>query len=207
MNSSNIQATQGANELHPALRLREAYESKVWQVLGNRRFAFVTVNLPKSSVLRVMSKHSDYDNPYVLGLAFSNAIRSRVPVLDAYKTLFVKFLLRLTTRLLKSKAVHQKQRLRWVCVYENQGKSYAGTGVTHVHMLIEVPCDCSFDRFCAEFRWLFCQVVYPASYESKVLNFKNGRNDHPWYSLKQHISPEIASERFEFYIPPLQENH
>jgi hypothetical protein len=191
----------GLNGTPSRTQLREAYESKTWQVLGDCRFAFVTVNLPPSSVHRIMSKHQANANPYKLGHEYSNAIRSGVPVLDAAKTLWGKFFLRLNTRLLKSESTNQGRRLRYVRVYENDGKSYSARAVSHVHMLIERPRLCTFDHFSSQFRWLFSEVVYPASLESNVLNFKDGRDDHPWYVLKQHITPEIASDRFEFHVP------
>jgi Na+-transporting NADH:ubiquinone oxidoreductase subunit NqrA len=193
------------NQRSMKVLFREANERAVWQVMGNRRFAFVTVNMPTSSVMRIMRNQSASANPHKLGMEFSNAIRAGVSVLDASKTLWAKFFLRLNTRLLKSKTQGlQKLRLRWIRIYENEGKVYSGTGVNHVHMLVEIPADCSFENFQVEFRELFCKLVYPASGESTVLDIKLGRHDHPWYALKQHVSPEVASERFEFYVPRLQ---
>jgi hypothetical protein len=196
--------------------LKQSYSSLIDKVLGTSQYMFITVNLSTSQIRRALDARKKKaggvlpDNCLRLGQEYWEARRSGVGAVDAMEALWFKFFERLNLKVLGThRAKRRGEYLRWIRVYENNGKRYRRSPPTHLHMLLEVPDKYSHLEFAEIFRKLFGWLVYSSSArtrKNKVLDFQIGRSDgespHPVYVQKQLIDWDTASDRmFESGIP------
>jgi len=211
--TANIQAD--ANRLATATTIKHSYASLIETLLETAPYVFITVNLDTASLGRTLITHDrragrKSDDVHILGREYYEARRSGVTYQVAMETLWEKFLHRLNKKVLGThRYIRCKQYLRWIRVYENAGKRYAGSLVNHVHMLLEIPSSTERQIFEDQFRELFSLLIYPlntASTVNPVLNIQQGRIDGPTphtdYIQKQLINLDTASDRVLFSDVP-----
>jgi hypothetical protein len=194
---------------HTAESIKESYSSVIDKVLGTSLYMFITVNLNTKQIRRALDARKKKAggvlpvNCLRLGQEYLEARCSGVGAVYAMEVLWNKFFERLNLDVL---GTHRAKRcgecLRWIRVYENNGKRYRTSPPTHLHMLVELPDKYSHPEFEIVFKQLFSRLVYPIPLEignNKVLDFQIGRRDgenrHPVYVQKQLIDWDTASDR------------
>jgi hypothetical protein len=194
--------------------VHESYSSLIDEVLGSSSYIFVTVNLNRTNIKRVLDDKKTKaggvlpDNFLALGQEYYGALRSGASIVEAMDPLWNKFLKRLNQKVLGSKYKRYGHFIRWIRVYENETKRYCNEPTNHVHLLIEVPTTTNLStefnqlKFEHQFRELFSRLVYPIfspSSSDTVITILKGRltgsNAHPNYIRKQIINWETASDR------------
>jgi hypothetical protein len=194
-----------------ATAIKHSYSALIENVLGASAYAFITINLDIASMGRALDLHlrgrcKESANNLVLGRAYHDARRSGETYQHAMESLLGQFLHRFNKKILGThRYIRCKESLRWIRVYENQGKRHSGIPVNHVHLLLEIPSSYERRKFEDQFRRLFSLLVYPlsaASPDSAVLNILHVRRDgimpHSEYIQKQLVSWDAASERVSF---------
>jgi hypothetical protein len=196
-------------EPYTAQSLKESYSSLIDKVLGTSLYMFITVNLNTKQIRRALDARRKKaggvlpGNSLRLGQEYLEARCSGVGPVDAMEVLWDKLIKRLDLEVL---GTHRAKRcgeyLRWIRVYENNGKRYRRSPPTHLHMLLELPDKYSHLEFEVVFKQLFSRLVYPIPLEmgnNKVLDIQVGRRDgenqHLVYVQKQLIDWKTASDR------------
>jgi hypothetical protein len=194
-----------------ATAIKHSYSALIEGVLGASAYAFITINLDMASMRRALDLHlrrgcKESANNLVLGRAYCDARRSGETCQRAMESLLGQFLHRFNKKILGThRYIRCKESLRWIRVYENQGKRHSGIPVNHVHLLLEIPSSCDRRKFEDQWREMFSLLVYPlsaASTDNAILNIQHVRRDgimpHPEYIQKQLVSWDAASERVSF---------
>jgi hypothetical protein len=194
---------------HTAESLKQSYSSLIDKVLGTSHYMFITVNLNTKQIRRALDARKRKaggvlpGNCLRLGQEYLEARCSGVGAVDAMEVLWNELIKRLDLEVL---GTHRAKRcgeyLRWIRVYENNGKRYRTSPPTHLHVLLELPDKYSHHEFEVVFKQLFSKLVYPIPLEignNRVLDIQVGRRDgenqHLGYVQKQLIDWETASDR------------
>ena len=220
---NNILRYQLENNQVPNSSIQNKHSDLISEILSNKPFVFITINLNPTNVRRSLEK-----TMRPLGQLFIDGIDAGLLLHEAYENTLDPFIKRLERDLLGSRAKVYLERLANVRSYENSGRKYiAGAELNHVHILFPLPSGRSYARFCSLFARLFDQLVYPVpvyttaqqgrkttaintiedlkqgTHHGSVLDFKPGRyeepNSHISYSLKQiPNNDDIAKFRIKY---------
>jgi REP element-mobilizing transposase RayT len=208
-----LQDVETESQREPTLMLvRESYGLLIERVLGDSPYVLITINLDMTAMGRALDVQSRIAGKksaaqyLMLGREYYEARRAGETYQDAMESLLAKFLCRFNKKVLGThRYIRCKQSLRWIRVYENAGKRFAGGPVNHMHMLLEIPPSLSYQQFEQAFRQLFSWLIYPldlASTHDAVLDIQHGRLDgvspHPEYIQKQLINWQAAANRISF---------
>jgi hypothetical protein len=206
-----LQNVEMESQREPTKQLvRTSYGLLIERVLGDSLYVFITINPEALECVRAVNKESKDSickaSRRILGNEYYEARRSGESCQNAMALLLDRFLHRLTKKVLGSHRFKRRnQHLRWICIYENQGKGYVSSPVNHVHILLELPAWMDYRIFAGEFREGFSCWIYPlpeGAINDSVLNIQPGRaegvNSHPEYVSKQLLDWESAADRVKF---------
>jgi len=113
----NTTTNMKIGELSTRSQVRRSYDDLLKSVLGDAPYLFITVTISRQSMRRVLEKrrksngHLDSHTLPLLQELY-NALRSGVPPIDAYETMWNKFFVRLQRKVLGSRFNRYDQRLR-----------------------------------------------------------------------------------------------
>ena len=110
--------------------VQESYSSLLDDVLGSTSYIFITVNLTRTNIQRVLDAKRRKaggvlpDNFLVLGQEYYAARRSGESTIEAMESVWEKFFKRLKPEGSRSEIQTIRTILRWIRVYENETKRY-----------------------------------------------------------------------------------